>query len=83
MTVLIATVHDEMIAKPVISSCAEALSSLTTWESCFYRCSILLQNLLTKDFVQEDRVWQSEPRQGRESIKNGIQFIRRWYPDAR
>lgn len=33
--------------------------------------------------LQEDQVWQKKPRRGKESIKNGIRFIRRWYPDAR
>ena len=33
--------------------------------------------------LQEDQVWQSSPRLGRDSVKRGITFIRKYYPDVR
>lgn len=41
----------------------------------------MLDNLISEDHVQEDQVWQSAPRIGRESVKKGIGFIQKCYPD--
>lgn len=43
----------------------------------------LIDSTIADDHSQEDMVWQPNPRRGRDSIRNGIKFIRKLYPDAR
>lgn len=43
----------------------------------------LIDSTVAEDHSQEDMVWQQNPRKGRDSIRNGIKFIRKLYPDAR